>query len=647
MSKNVDLSELVAQAKLGEREHMDALARAVEPRLRAYLFRTVLDKELTDDLVQDTLLQMVKSLKNLQKIESFWAWLFQIASSKTSQLLRTLGRKSAVHFSALEDSLLERLLRDDSQEAVSSLVRRELGELIFKAASKLKYRQRAVLSLRCFEGMSYVEIAETVGCKETEARVSFFRAKQALKKQLSRRGFSKSSLLLALILFGKVTAPSEAAALGTTVEGAMLGGVGVGATIRGLAEARRVAMTAAAGVAVAVAGWSLWPESVLNRGDVRSVHYIVQGVRLNPGSSSSSSSGDFGSAMTADLVSMGAYENWQYFPEGPDGAVLRREQRWSIDGTERQCSWLQDGKANYYYYSGKKTLYKTNDPLRVLLLPTDPPEFAEFLMSQCGRHSTVEWTRDPGSGLPVRRVDNRVAEVKDFKTTYEYNKLDAKFFEYGWPEGTKVVDARDEMHKRGWTYFRIEGRVGERDILGRGRMPFVYAMREQHGAWLDLETGTGQRIVDSGDGAYLVDSSGTVTARYPAGSFFKGLGRPWMGIRAYDTVRRDAAEKRIEFNFEQIAEGAWVELRRDEDYSQSRVSYFVDTEKDLIQSIGFSISGGPELIEGTLKFWYPESLSDARTPFVETPSGLSESEPPGILWLLQLAEGKLGAAAVQ
>ncbi|MHC4526394.1 MAG: RNA polymerase sigma factor, partial [Planctomycetota bacterium] len=352
MAEQIAFDQLVAQARRGCEQSMGQLAQAVEPRLHAYIYRTTLDQQTTGDIVQETLLEMVKSLKDLQKVQSFWTWLFRIASNKTNEFFQRCRRTPAVQFSTLEDSLLERILGDDCEQAVGVLIRRELGHLVSKAAAKLKHHQRAVLSLRCFEGMSYSEIAQAVGCSETSARVSFFRAKKSLKKDLGRGGFSKSSLLLALILFGKLTAPSEAAALSTTVGAEVLKGIGLRAALLGLAKGSsgRLSAAAAALLIGAVAGWYFWPSSTLSRADVRSVHFFVQDAWTGEGSlsssrsSSSSGRGPLGPEAMGPLQTRAFYETWLYYPEGPDGPLLKCEQRWGdINRTARECTWLQDG----------------------------------------------------------------------------------------------------------------------------------------------------------------------------------------------------------------------------------------------------------------------------------------------------------------
>ena len=77
---------------------------------------------------------------------------------------------------------------------------------------KLRTRHKAVLVMRCYDGMSYGDIAESMGCNEFSIRMLFVRAKRALQKELLRNGFGRGSLLAALIVFGKMTAPSKAAA---------------------------------------------------------------------------------------------------------------------------------------------------------------------------------------------------------------------------------------------------------------------------------------------------------------------------------------------------------------------------------------------------------------------------------------------------
>ena len=646
MEKRPDFSALVTGARRGDAESTEQLAHLSEPRIRAFIYRTTLDKDLTEDLVQETLLEMFKALKKSQEIKHFRPWIFQIAASKINMFFRARRRRAAVQFSSLEDSTLERVLADDSGEAADGAIRRELVGFMMEAMSKLKRRQRAVVALRCFEDLSYSEIAQTIGCSETDARTSFFRARQSLKKQLSRRGFSRSSLLIALALFGKLTAPGEAATV--TVSSSALSGIGIWATLLGLS---RLGLVKTAGIAaglifLTVGGLYFRPGRIPYRADVRSVHYITQGVWNGPGSTSSSSAfaGYSGQGSQA-LVSKGSYETWQYFPQGPDGPMIRREERRDMAQNNEYCSWLQDGEANYYYDPGKNAVYIVNRPLEALLLPTDSAKLAGFILDMCGRDPRISYRRSKRSGLLNRMIDNRVPGVGRFTTRYDYNKLEESIFRQDWPEGVSMVDQRDEMHKRGWAYLRITGQIGGSEIRGRGRVPLAYAAYGEHRPWLELRIGGTLRIVDVPGGACLLEDSGQICGKYAASSFFKGLSRPWMGISTYDIVRRDAAEQAIRFDFEQGGGTGQVRLFKENDRLRTHLVYVIDMERDVVARIEFSTVGGAELTEGVLNFSYVDDIGQEIDNYA-APEKFDYQSLAGktieITWLLQLSQGRLG-----
>ena len=227
-----DYVEHVAKAQAGDIESLDFLVQMAREPLIAYVFRVTLQEDLTQDVVQETLLEMFKVIGKLNKADRFWPWLCKIALNKVHRHFRTEKRHKALvmeHYEAGE-------FRQKSQDGLTDLVGQELKQVIMQAMSKLKMRYREVLALRCYEQMDYSEIAELMSCTEFNARVTFCRAKKALQKQLSRSGFGKASFLGALILFGKMTAPSEAPAANISITsatvkaGLLAGAVGTAAS---------------------------------------------------------------------------------------------------------------------------------------------------------------------------------------------------------------------------------------------------------------------------------------------------------------------------------------------------------------------------------------------------------------------------------
>ena len=229
---NAGIDSLIRQAQLGNQQSMSDLARLVEGRLFAYIYRITLNYDLTQDLLQETLLKMVESLKDLRNIERFWFWLFRTALGRIQHHFRDRRRESMVQMSGFSKEFLLENASREHEDGLNQLMRRELSDAMFQAMAKLKLMYRNILILRCFEQMSYAEIGEMLGCKELRARVLFFRAKHLLKRQLSRRGFGGELLLVALGLFGLMTASAKAASAAGTLSASSLD-VGFLATIVG------------------------------------------------------------------------------------------------------------------------------------------------------------------------------------------------------------------------------------------------------------------------------------------------------------------------------------------------------------------------------------------------------------------------------
>lgn len=237
MDENIGIAQLVRQAQFGNQQSMSELAQLVEGRLFAYIYRLTLNYDLAQDLLQETLLNMVESLKDLKRAEQFWPWLFRTAMGEVQHYFRDRRKKLMVQISDFSKNRLSEYSSKDFNDGLNYLMRRELSETVFQAMTRLKLMYRNVLILRCFEQMSFVEIGDMLGCKELRARILFFRARHLLRKQLSQRGYGGELLLVALGLFGILTAPTKVAPAAGVVTASLLD-VGFAAAFIGAASTK-------------------------------------------------------------------------------------------------------------------------------------------------------------------------------------------------------------------------------------------------------------------------------------------------------------------------------------------------------------------------------------------------------------------------
>jgi RNA polymerase sigma factor (sigma-70 family) len=220
------LVRLVTWARAGDRDSLSRLAELAQPRLLAYVYRLTLDYDLTQELCQETLVKMVESLDGLENVERFWPWLFRSAMGNVQHYFRDQKRRQMAHLASVAAERFEDYVCTDRGDGLTRASRVELSGIVVDAMTQMRWIYRNVLVLRCYDQLSYAEIAEVMGCKELRARVLFFRAKQALKRHLSKRGFGKEALLTALGLFGFLTIPPKGATAATAGIGASILEVG-------------------------------------------------------------------------------------------------------------------------------------------------------------------------------------------------------------------------------------------------------------------------------------------------------------------------------------------------------------------------------------------------------------------------------------
>ena len=601
--------ELIERARRGDRQSLNELATLARERLRTYVYRMTQEDDLAQDIVQETLFEMCKALGKLKSNDRFWPWLHGIATNKLKRFYRTerTQRNLAANSAKRKASMADR------QDGLENLVSDELKGIVSAAIKRLRVRHKAVLIMRCYDGMTHSEIAESLGCSEFSTRMLFLRAKRALQRELSRNGFAKGSLLTALVVFGKMTAPTEAAAAKVSVTAA--------ATKVGLlAEVAVLATTRTAVVSIAAAG-------ALTAGTVVAPSILPKD---NVPPSVTTMVAQFG-------INSNAEEQHSYFfPQGPAGAMMLRAKS-APAGDESGRLILQDEYANYDYQDGIVNINNHRTwaaDLSVPTLPTDDPGMIEFLRKVVPGTRSAEHVSQKYTGLLVGTSREEGEETIRSVPVRNPNALQEDAFTPDWPTTARQLDNRDEMHLRGWTYFRIRGRINGRKVLGAGRIPLVYATSREHSPWLKLQVGS-LTITDTYNQANISEASSGQPSVYRGGSFFKGLARQWMGLHTIDTVRRDAAEKGIWFETRYLPDDRFAQVEMD--CQGVKVAYKIDLQADVIDEITFTTDRGEA---GNLKFSYP-SIEGTVREFSRPDMPGRRTSPkanPGLLWLVQLVE---------
>lgn len=154
-------------------------------KIFAFLFRSVLDHELAEDLTSNTFLKALDYIKRKPKfIENFSAWLYKIASN---ELLLYYRKKKGVKFIEMEkaEEVLALHIAEHNPHSLEGfadfLTAREILE-------DLPAGDRVLLELHFFEKLSYREIAPIVDKNENTVRSTVSRIISRLKKKYGVSG---------------------------------------------------------------------------------------------------------------------------------------------------------------------------------------------------------------------------------------------------------------------------------------------------------------------------------------------------------------------------------------------------------------------------------------------------------------------------
>ena len=181
---------VVAQAKTGsEAAYRELLARYERP-VFSLIFRMVRDREMAEDLAQETFIKVLNNLDRYSPEFKFSSWLFKIANNLTIDHLRR-RRVDTISIEGAPDAVTAESARATSIAVVSvgespleELESKELGTAIERAIGKLRPEYRACIMLRHVEDKSYEEIAEIVKLPLGTVKTYIHRARHELRTAL-------------------------------------------------------------------------------------------------------------------------------------------------------------------------------------------------------------------------------------------------------------------------------------------------------------------------------------------------------------------------------------------------------------------------------------------------------------------------------
>jgi len=168
--------EAMRRVAAGDSAALALLFDRHKARLFGFLYHLIGDRAAAEDLLSETFLRLYQARRRYRAGSGFTPWLFAIARNLALAELRHRGAVNRAH---------ERLIREtDCFEEAWEPERDAERERVRTALLALPEEQRAAVVLKEYQGLSYREVAQALGCTEEAARARTYRARTALREAL-------------------------------------------------------------------------------------------------------------------------------------------------------------------------------------------------------------------------------------------------------------------------------------------------------------------------------------------------------------------------------------------------------------------------------------------------------------------------------
>ena len=196
-NKDIDLS-LVKRAKAGDLRAYDLLVLKYQARLISTAYKFVKDRHIAEDIAQESFIKSFKSLSAFREDSTFYTWIYRITVNTAKNFLVSKKRRDELLQTELSkegDYFLESVTIDNPEDLLNAS---ELKNIILTSINQLGEDTKTAFSLREFEGLSYEEIADIIGCPGGTVRARIFRGREviddAIKKYRYGIGTKKSKV---------------------------------------------------------------------------------------------------------------------------------------------------------------------------------------------------------------------------------------------------------------------------------------------------------------------------------------------------------------------------------------------------------------------------------------------------------------------
>src|SRR5215510_3373166 len=178
--------ELVARSVGGDADSFNVLIRRWERPIYALAYRTIGREEDARDVCQETFLRAFRALPAFRGQAKFSSWLYRIALNLCRDWMRRERRVPIVQAPENVD-LVELAAAAEPSESIEDLVsRKDLTRAVERVMARLPEEQRTAIILKEYQGLTFQEIADLVGCPLSTVKTRLYQGLTVLRRELAK-----------------------------------------------------------------------------------------------------------------------------------------------------------------------------------------------------------------------------------------------------------------------------------------------------------------------------------------------------------------------------------------------------------------------------------------------------------------------------
>lgn len=176
--RSYDMETLIEACKAGDRQAFHTLFETYKDRVYSIAFHFSGEDSLAKDITQQVFLKLFTCISQFRQDSEFTTWLYRIVANACVDEQRK-QRRFVPFTQGIE---VKNLMVRGSQE--ESFAKRQTSDSVQTAIAGLSPKLRLPILLKYVEGLSYEEIAETLGCSIGTVSSRLNRGHKALARKL-------------------------------------------------------------------------------------------------------------------------------------------------------------------------------------------------------------------------------------------------------------------------------------------------------------------------------------------------------------------------------------------------------------------------------------------------------------------------------